>query len=267
MNLFNDLRYAIRQFRRAPGFSVLAITTLALGIGSTTAIFSLVDQVLLRDLPVQHPEQLVMLKYDGSNTGRTSSHGGDNGQYFSYPMYRDLRDKNTVFSGMIAMLPTQVGVQWHDTPALAGAELVTGNYFDVLGVKPAIGRLFRQSDEGPKGSSPIAVLSFSYWQHRFGSDPTIINQTVLINGQPYTIIGVSSPQFRSAISGTAPEVFTLMNMKAQITPGWDDLDAPRSVWLNIAARLKDGISVQQAEAGMNPLWKALRAEELKSITT
>jgi putative ABC transport system permease protein len=165
------------------------------------------------------------------------------------------------------MLPTQVGVQWHDTPALAGAELVTGNYFDVLGVKPAIGRLFRQSDEGPKGSSPIAVLSFSYWQHRFGSDPTIINQTVLINGQPYTIIGVSSPQFRSAISGTAPEVFTLMNMKAQITPGWDDLDAPRSVWLNIAARLKDGISVQQAEAGMNPLWKALRAEELKSITT
>jgi hypothetical protein len=149
MNVFNDVRYAFRQFRRAPGFSVLAITTLALGIGATTAIFSLVDQVLLRDLPVQKPERLVMLQYEGSNTGRTSSHGGPNGQYFSYPMYKELRDRNTVFTGMIAMLPTQVGIQYHNTPAVAAAEVVTGNYFDVLGVRPTIGRLFTQSDEGP----------------------------------------------------------------------------------------------------------------------
>src|SRR4029079_3622298 len=115
--------------------------------------------------------------------------------------------------------------------------------------------------------SPIAVLSFAYWQRRFGSDPTIINQTISINGQPYTVIGVSAPNFHSAIGGTAPDVFALMNMKPQITPGWDDLDAPRSVWLNIAARLKDGVTAKQAEAAMTPLWKALRAEELKTITS
>ncbi|MGE5733827.1 MAG: ABC transporter permease, partial [Acidobacteriota bacterium] len=267
MNLLTDFRYALRQFRKSPGFTLVAVVTLALGIGATTAIFSLVDQVLLRNLPVREPDRLVMLQYEGSNTGRTSSHGGPNGQYFSYPMYRELRDRNSVFSGMAAMLPAQVGLQWHDTPGLANAELVTGNYFDVLGVRPAMGRLFMQSDEGPKGSSPIAVLSFTYWQRRFGSDPKILNETVLINGSPYTVIGVSAPQFRSAIPGTAPDVFALMNMKPQITPGWDDLDVPRSVWLNIVARLKDGVSVQQAVAGINPLWKALRSEELKSITT
>jgi predicted permease len=267
MTFFNDLRYALRQFRRAPGFSVLAIVTLALGIGATTTIFSLVDQVLLRDLPVRDPKQLVMLQYEGSNTGHTSTHGGNDKQYFSYPMYRELRDRNSVFSGMIAMLPTQVGLQWHDTPGLANAEVVSGNYFDVLGVRPALGRLFVQSDEGPKGSSPIAVLSFTYWQNRFGSDPSIVNQTVLINGQPFTVIGISAPKFHSAIAGTAPDVFALMDMKPQITPGWDDLDDARSVWLNVAARLKDGITVQQAEAGITPLWKALRAEELKAITT
>ena len=267
MNLLTDIRYALRQFRKSPGFTLVAVVTLALGIGATTTIFSLVDQVLLRNLPVRDPDRLVMLQYEGSNTGRTSSHGGENGQYFSYPMYRELRDRNTVFSGMAAMLPTQVGLQWHDTPGLANAELVTGNYFDVLGVHPTMGRLFMQSDEGPKGSSPIAVLSFTYWQRRFGSDPKILNQTVMIKGSPYTVIGVSSPQFRSAIPGTAPDVFALMNMKPQITPGWDDLDVPRSVWLNVVARLKDGVSVQQATAGINPLWKALRAEELKTITT
>ena len=265
MKLWMDIRYAFRQLRKAPGFSLLAIATLALGIGATTAIFSLVDQVLLRNLPVRDPQRLVMLEYHGSNTGRTSVHGGSQGQYFSYPMYRELRDRNAVFSGVIAMCPVQVGVQWHNTPGLANAELVTGNYFDVLGVRAALGRLFVQSDEGAKGASPVAILSFAYWQTRFGSDPRILNQTVLINGQPYTILGISAPRFRSAIGGTAPDVFVLMNMKAQITPGWDDLDNERSVWLNVAARLKDGETIQQAEAGINPLWKALRSDELQSI--
>ena len=167
--------------------------------------------------------------------------------------------------GMIAMFPAQVGVQWHNTPALANAEVVSGNYFDVLGVNAAIGRLFVQSDEGAKGGSPLAVLSFNYWQARFGADPSVINQAILVNGHPYTVIGVSAPLFRSAIAGTAPDVFALMNMKPQITPGWDDLDDERSKWMNIAARLKDNETVQQAQAGLNPLWKALRSDELKSI--
>ncbi len=265
MTLWMDIRFALRQLRKSPGFSIVAIATLALGIGATTAIFSLFDQILLRSLPVRDPQQLVMLDFHGSDTGHTSVYAGDQGEYFSYPMYRRLRDQNSVFSGMIAMFPTQVGVQWHNTPALANAEVVSGNYFDVLGVNAAMGRLFVQSDEGAKGGSPLAVLSFGYWQSRFGSDPSVIGQAILINGQPYTVIGVSAPRFRSAITGSAPDVFALMNMKAQITPGWDDIDNERSKWLNIAARLKDNESLQQAQAGLNPLWKALRSAELKSI--
>ncbi len=265
MKLWMDIRFALRQLRKSPGFSIIAVATLALGIGATTAIFSLFDQILLRSLPVRDPQALVMLEFHGSDTGHTSVYAGSQGQYFSYPMYRRLRDQNSVFSGMIAMFPAQVGVQWHNTPVLANAEVVTGNYFDVLGVNAAIGRLFVQSDEGAKRASPLAVLSFNYWRSRFGSDPSILNQTILINGQPYTVIGVSAPRFRSAIGGTAPDVFALMNMKPQITPGWDDLDDERSKWLNIVARLKDNETLQQAQAGLNPLWKALRADELKSI--
>src|SRR5512146_2479792 len=216
MRLWMDIRFALQQLRKSPGFALVAVATLALGIGATTAIFSLFDQILLRNLPVRDPQRLVMLEFHGSDTGSTSVYGGRQGQYFSYPMYRRLRDQNSVFSGMIAMFPTQAGVQWHNTPALANAELVSGNYFDVLGVNAAMGRLFVQSDEGAKGGSPLAVFSFSYWQTRFGSDPSVIGQAVLINGQPYTVIGVSSPRFRSAIAGTAPDVFALMNMKPQI---------------------------------------------------
>lgn len=265
MKLWMDIRFAIRQLRKSPGFAIVAIATLALGIGATTAIFSLFDQILLRSLPVCDPQRMVMLDFHGSFAGHSSIYGGDPGQYFSYPMYRKLRDNNSVFSGMIAMFPTQVGVQWHNTPALGNAELVSGNYFDVLGVKPAMGRVFVPSDEGAKGGSPLAVLSFNYWRTRFGSDPSVINQAVLINGQPYTIVGVSAPGFLSAIAGTAPDVFVPMNMKAQITPDWDELENERSRWLNIAARLKDNETVQQAESGLNPLWKVLRADELKSI--
>src|ERR1700690_4184574 len=132
--LLQDLRYAIRQLRKSPGFAVVAIITLALGIGANTAIFSLLDQALLRSLPVKDVDRLVFLKYDGSNTGRLQSRS-DGHFYFSYPMYRDLRDRNSVFSGVIATDWAQVGVQWHNQPDLVPAELVSGNYFDVLGVQ------------------------------------------------------------------------------------------------------------------------------------
>jgi putative ABC transport system permease protein len=135
--LLQDLRYALRQFGRAPGFTVAAVITLALGIGANSAIFSLVDQILLKRLPVTEPERLVMLKFEGSDTGSTSSYGGDTQQYFSYPMYRDLRDQNSVFSGVATMFPTQVGIQWRNTTSLANSELVSGNYFSMLGVKPS----------------------------------------------------------------------------------------------------------------------------------
>src|SRR5208283_2847302 len=168
--LLQDLRYAVRQLRKSPGFATVAILTLALGIGANTAIFSLLDQALLRSLPVKDADRLVILKYEGSNTGNLQSRT-DGHFYFSYPMYRDLRDRNSVFSGLIATDWTQVGVQWHNQPDLVAAELISGNYFDVLALRPALGRLFVAADDLLPDANPVVVLSFSYWQRRFGSDP------------------------------------------------------------------------------------------------
>ena len=135
------MKLALRQFRKSPVFTLVALATLAIGIGASTAIFTLLDQVLLRTLPVSHPEQLVRLRFTGETPGHTSNYGGDDKDFFSYPMYRDLRDKNSVFSGLIANDEKYVGVQWNDRSEFAEAELVSGNYFDVLGLKPALGRL------------------------------------------------------------------------------------------------------------------------------
>src|SRR5580693_7978665 len=161
-----DLRFALRQLTKSPGFALTAILTLALGIGANTTIFSLLDQALLRSLPVRDPQQLVLLEatpYDVWN-GSTSINGGDEKAYFSYPMYRDLRDQNKVFDGLIAMVQVQSGVLWRGRSALASTELVSGNYFDVLGVKPTMGRLLVQGDDVVKNGSPVVVLGFGYWQ-------------------------------------------------------------------------------------------------------
>ncbi len=262
--LFQDLRYAVRQLRKSPGFAAVAIITLALGIGANTAIFSLLDQALLRSLPVKDVDRLVILKYDGSNTGNLESRS-DGKFYFSYPMYRDLRDRSSVFSGVIATDFTEVGVQWHKQPDLVGAELVTGNYFDVLGVSPAAGRLFLQSDDVAPDANPVVVLSFSYWRRRFGLDPRILNDSIQINGHPFTVVGVAPPEFHSVVMGDRPDVFVPMMMKAEVMPGKHDLESRRSSWLNIVAKLKPGITRQQAEAGINPLWSSIRSEELKEI--
>ncbi|MBZ5719242.1 MAG: ABC transporter permease [Acidobacteriia bacterium] len=263
--LLQDLRYAVRMVRNNPGFSLIVAMTLALGIGANTAIFTLLDQILLRSLPVRDPQQLVQLQFVGSDSGRTSSRGGSPGDYFSYPMYRDLRDRSTVFNGVLATYATQVGVQWHNQPDLATAELVSGNYFETLGVHPAMGRLFVQSDDVVQQAKPVAVLSFNYWQRRFGGDPGILNQTVVINAHPFTVIGIAPKNFHSIVVEDAPDVFATMMMKAEITPGWNDLDNRRSRWLNIFARLKPGVSRNQGEAEINNLWHSIRTDELKDM--
>lgn len=264
--LLQDVQYALRQLRKYPGFTAIAVVTLAVGIGANAAIFSLVDQVLLKRLPVVEPDRLVMLNFTGSDIGHTDSYGGNEHDYFSYPMYRDLRDQNTVFEGMVAMFPAQVGVQWHNMPSLANSELVSGNYFSVLGLKPAVGRLFIPEDSATRGGAPFVVLGYRYWAQHFASDPSVVNQGILINGNPFTIVGVAQPGFNSVIGGTVPDFFVPITMKAQMTPQWDELEDHRSKWLTIIARLKPGISVEQTQAGINPLWKSLRAAELKSIS-
>ena len=266
--LVQDLRYALRQLRRSPGFATVAILTIALGIGANTAIFSLLDQALLRRLPVREPRRLALLRYSGEDSGHSSGRG-DNHLYFSYPMYRDLRDHNSVFSGLIATSWARVAVQWHNQPELADAALVSGNYFDVLGVQAALGRLIVPSDELAQEASPLVVLGFDYWQRRFGSDTRVVNQSISINGHPFTIVGVAPPGFHGVAAGDNPAIFTPMTMKRQITPDYDDLEIRRSKWLNIIGRLKPGLTDKQAktqaQAAIDPLWHSIRAEELSQL--
>ncbi len=158
-----DLRYSLRQLRKSPLFTMVAVVTLALGIGASTAIFTLLDQALIRSLPVSHPEQLVRLRYTGESPGHTNNYGGDDKDFFSYPMYRDLRDKNSVFSGLLANDEKLVNVQWNNQSEIVEAELVSGNYFELLGLKPALGRMLLPSDDVPN-SNPVAVLSFNDWK-------------------------------------------------------------------------------------------------------
>jgi putative ABC transport system permease protein len=257
-----DLRYALRQLAKSPGFAAVAIVTLALGIGANTAIFSLLDQALLRSLPVKDADRLVILQFTGNGSGHVSSRTDDT-FYFSYPMYRDLRDQNGVFSGLIATDWTQVGVQWRNQPELVAAELVSGNYFEVLGVRPAMGRVLAASDDAVPDANPVVVLSFSYWQRRFGSDPAVLNQSILVNGRPFTILGVAPPGFHSVVMGDTPDLFAPMTMKAEVIPGAKDLEDRTSRWLNIIGKIQPGLTREQAEAGVNPLWYSIRADELK----
>ena len=263
--LLQDLRYALRQLRRSPGFTVTAVLTLALGIGANAAIFTLFDQALLRLLPVRNPRELVRFRWSGSFSGTQSSFGGDGFNYFSYPMYKDLRDQNQVFQGILAAERYSVGVSWHNQAENEDAEIVSGNYFQLLGLRPALGRLFNQQDETAKDANPVAVLSYGYWESRFAGERDIVGQTALINGHPFTIVGVAPQNFDSAIGGYKPGVFVPTTMVGIAIP-WraplDDLGNHQSTWLTLVARLKPGVTIAEAQAGLAPLWHALRSAEL-----
>ncbi len=263
--MFGDLKYAWRKLRRSPAFTVTAVVTLALGIGATTAIFTLFDQVLLRVLPVEKPQELVRFQWKGSFSGNMSSFGGDSGDYYSYPMYKDLRDRNQVFSGMLAAMRNNVGLAWHNQAKDVHAELVSGNYFQVLGLRPAAGRLFTPADETANGANSVVVLSYDEWRTRFAGSRDVIGQAVGVNGHPFTIVGVAPENFHTAIGGYRPAIFVPVTM-VDIAIPWaapiHRYDNRRSAWLTIVARRKPGISIEQAQAAMLPLWHALRASEL-----
>jgi len=263
--LTQDIWYALRQLRKAPVFALTAVITLALGIGANTAIFTVFNQVLLRMLPVEKPQELVQVTFRGADTGHLLVFGGDSDMYFSNPMYRDLASRNTVFTGVLADTEASAGVVWKDQGEVADAEIVSGNYFQVLGVPAAIGRTLLPSDDVVKNGSPVVVLSYDYWKTRFAASPDVIDKTLLVNGQPFTIVGVAAPNFSSVINGFKPKIFAPISMQPAVSPGRDDLAQRRSRWLNIVARLKPGISAATAQAQMTVLWKQLRADELTAI--
>src|SRR5215469_2507678 len=244
-----------------PGFALVAILTLALGIGANTAIFSLTDQVLLRALPVRNPEQLVIVRAPGYKTGHVSS-DSDDAVSFSYPEYEDLRDRAPAFAGLLARFGLALNVAANGQTELADGELVSGNYFEVLGVRPELGRVFSSSDETAPGANPVAVLSYGYWTRRFGKDPGILNQPLMVNGSSLTVVGIAQPGFSGVQIGRSTDMFIPMLMKALMTPGWDGLNARNDAWLNMIGRLSPGFTVKIAEAAIAPAFRSIEESEL-----
>src|SRR5215831_3007575 len=195
--LLQDLRYGLRMLARNPGFTAIAILSLALGIGVNTSIFSLVNAALLKPLPVERPEQIVSL--------RASLKGGNDTYNFSFPAYQDIQERSSAFSGMAAARFVTVGLSSGGVNERIWGYLATGNYFEVLGVPAAIGRTFTGAEDRAEGADPVVVLSFASWRTRFGSDPGILGKTVLLNGHPFSVIGVAPEAFNGTEVAFNPE--------------------------------------------------------------
>jgi putative ABC transport system permease protein len=263
--LWQDVRFGLRVLRKNLGFTIIAVATLALGIGANTAIFSLMNQMLLRRLPVRNPGELVVLHAPGPGTGRTSS-DGDASESFAYPMYKGLRDNAADSVSLIARASSSASLASQGQTERGHLELVTGNYFDVLGVTPAIGRVFDPQDDNTPGGNQLAVLSYNYWTRHFAGDPNILNKTILVNNVPMTIVGVSRNGFTGVQIGQTPDVFVPMSMAKQMTfddnavTGWNDH------WIKVLGRRKPGVSDTQALAALNAAYHPLLQENLTKIT-
>jgi predicted permease len=257
-NFVQDLRYAFRTLRKAPLFTSVAVLSLALGIGANTAIFTLVNQLILQLLPVRDPDQLVMLtargQHYGSNTGNNA---------ISYPMYQDFRDKNQVFQGMFCRFSHDFSLTYEGRTELIVGELVSGNYFPVLGVGAALGRVFTAQDDLIQGGHPIAVLSYGYWKTRFAADPGVIGRKIVLNGYPLTIVGVSRKGFDGVEPGYAPQLRVPMMMKHLLTDKFYTLNNRRGRFAQVFGRLKPGVTLEQARAGLQPLFHQILQMEVQ----
>jgi len=248
--LAQDVKFGLRTLAKNPTFSLVAAGTLALGIGANTAMFSLLDQVVLKLLPVSHPEQLVIVRETGNHFG--NSYGPNT---ISWPMFEDLRDNNQVFSGMFCRFPASVAIGYGDRAGQISAELVSSAYFQTLGVRAILGRTISHDDDSVPDSKPVVVLSYSFWQSYFGADPHVVGRTFAINGHPMTVIGVAQPGFDGVEMGNPAKVFVPIMMKTEMTPHSDGLkDRRRRLsWVTAYGRLKPGLTAEQAQASLQPL--------------
>jgi predicted permease len=242
--MFQDLRFGVRLLRKNPGLTFIAIVTLGLGIGANSSIFNLLDRILVKPLPVDHPEQLVAFVRDAN--GEPS--------IFSYPLFDDLRKRNEVLSGLLAYFQQPFSLTNGDQTERVVGQIVSGNYFDVLGVQPAIGSFFLTEEDRTPGSNPVAVISHGLWRRRFAADPAVIGKTVELNAYRYTIVGVSPAEFTGTTRGTVSDVYVPMMMQVQAQPGQNSkLDSPNSGWLRLIGRLKPKVSRQQAQVALSLL--------------
>ena len=257
-NLWNDLKFAVRTLGRSPVFTGVAVVSVALGIGANTAIFSLLDQVLLRLLPVKEPQQIVLLNMKGMHYGNNNG-----GNALSYPMYDDFRKNNQVFSGMFCRFPNYFALTFNGQTERVSGELVSGTYFPVLGVGAAVGRTFTPEEDQKIAGAPLAMLSYAYWKSRFAGDPGIVGKTVVINGHSMTVVGVAEQGFDGVELGRRAQIFVPVVMKGPMLPLADDINDRRSRFVNAFGRLKAGVSPEQAQASLQLFFHGILEMEVR----
>jgi predicted permease len=257
---WRDLRYSLRTLCRTPGFTAIAILTLALGIGANTAIFTLLDQILLRLLPVKNPSELVLLTMRGRHYG--SNWGGN---VISHPMFRDFAAHNDVFTDMFCRFPYSGSLSFNGRAERVDFELVSGTYFSTLGINPHLGRVLTPEDDRVPNGHPYAVLNYAYWVSRFSRDPAILGKTLILNNYPMTIVGVLQPGFDGVELGRSPKLFVpIMMAKAMLVGVTDDmLTERRNRWVNAFGRLKPGIKREKAKAALQPFMHSMLDMEVK----
>ena len=249
-----DLRFSARSFLRSPGFTATTLLSLALGIGATTAIYSLVDQVILHALPVRAPERLVLLDWN-ADALITGAIGSSN--LIPYPICRELQQQTRLFDGVLCRAEIEVNLTAGGDPRPVAAEIVSGSYFSVLGVGPALGRVIEPEDDAAPGAGPVVVLSYDFWQAQFGGAADIVGRKVLVGNRPMTVAGVAAAGFGGVDVGAVPAFWmpTSMYADANITTNEDLLKSPER-WLQILARLRPGVSAAQAQAGLVPWFRS-----------
>jgi len=251
-----DIRYALRMLRKSPVFTAVAVGSLALGIGANTAIFTLIDAILLRWLPVQNPQELVVLARNPSQPSTS----------FAYPDYRYVRDQNHSYTGLIAFWDMGRGTSF-SLPQQGGPSqlvllsMVSGNYFEVLGVQPASGRVFNLADNEQEGGHPVAVLSHAFWKRTLGEDTGVVGRDILLNGARFQVVGVSKEDFRGAAVGVSPDVFVPIVMFRTFNPAADSWNSRSMWWLTVMGRLKPGVTRAQAEAEFGVLWQQILSND------
>jgi predicted permease len=257
--MFNNIRLGFRSLRQRPGLSAVIIAMLGLGIGATTALFSPFHQILMQPLPVPEPQRLFNLTAPGPRSGSTSCGLAGGCKYtFSYPMFRDLEARQTVFTGIGAHRSFGANVGYREKTLDAGGMLVSGEYFPVLGLQPALGRLIGPQDEPQLGESAVVVLSHEYWQTRFGGAPDIVNQTLMVNGQSLTIVGVAPAGFSGTTVGIRSQIFVPLTLAWRVRPAAPrTFDDRRAYWLYLFARANQRVTVEQASAAINGLFGSL----------
>jgi predicted permease len=253
------MKFALRNFLHHPAFALTAVLSLALGIGANTAIFTLTNQILLRMVPVKDPQRLVSFHWTGQFIGGSTRGYEDS---FSYLTYADLRQSSGAFTGIAARYQDTVDVSDKGPAERAAAELVSGNYFDVLGVTPAVGRLLTPDEDRVKGGEPYVVLSYDYWQRHFAGDPSVVNRAIDVNGHPLTIVGVTQRGFQGMALMDPADIFVPLMMKPVVTPTWDDMSRRDSIWLHLFARLRPGIDPQAAQSSLAGSYRGVLEHDL-----